>query len=368
MGSIFSRPIAAPIPTSSAGAQAVGTSTTATPGTGSVVSSLMSAIQNRVIVMSSNITSHALSLLAQIGLGQRQAPQDPFPTVPNEIIQHISSFLDRRSTLAFAGTSHQIRNNHGEAELAELHQFETSSARSLALINQDNFDDLQTRLIIQPQLRAAYNTVLSQLFVEHIDKELFPLYADLAEKFLKHMPKHETQLLLKLIFRGMPDDVQQAMVEKIATHNLPLAINLISTLPQAKFPALHTVIAEKFSTVFRQEGFLANFQASSYNSVLHFALATEQENIALALLRASPSAIDTKDLNGNTLLILAASMDDFNLVHTLITEFNAQVNLQNKEGRTALMEAQRVRDEDTVELLRQHGADETLTDNEGYTT
>lgn len=85
----------------------------------------------------------------------------------------------------------------------------------------------------------------------------------------------------------------------------------------------------------------------------------------LALLLSMKANCDIPNLNNSTPLMLA-SLKYLNLVKILL-EYNAQVNLQNDLGYTALIYACYNNNEEVVRLLLQNNADVNICDRNGWT-
>jgi len=83
-------------------------------------------------------------------------------------------------------------------------------------------------------------------------------------------------------------------------------------------------------------------------------------------LLSSGVAVNTRNKEGWTALILAAQRNLSDLAHTLITR-GANVNARDKQGQTALMHAARKGHRQTVELLVKQGADVSAKDRAGRT-
>lgn len=83
-------------------------------------------------------------------------------------------------------------------------------------------------------------------------------------------------------------------------------------------------------------------------------------------LLSSGVAVNARNKEGWTALILAAQRNLSDVAHTLITR-GADMNARDKQGQTALMHAARKGHRQTVELLVTQGADVSAKDRVGRT-
>ena len=75
--------------------------------------------------------------------------------------------------------------------------------------------------------------------------------------------------------------------------------------------------------------------------------------------------VDYADEDGDTLLLHAASSNDFELTKALIDN-GAEINYSNTDGSTAMHYAVQYGDSKLIELLIAAGADPSTKDNQGY--
>lgn len=98
----------------------------------------------------------------------------------------------------------------------------------------------------------------------------------------------------------------------------------------------------------------------------HFEWARQGRISAIAMFLDTGGDIDVKDVEGNSMLSLAACHGHFNLCYWLISK-GAEVDSINIHGNTPLMIAACKRDVRTVELLIGTGADPLMQNAEGMT-
>jgi len=79
------------------------------------------------------------------------------------------------------------------------------------------------------------------------------------------------------------------------------------------------------------------------------------------------ASINRKDEDGNTALIIASALGEYDMVNLLIEE-GVKVNEQNKVGETALMHAVLNKSKDIVLLLLYHKADANIKNNQGQSS
>ncbi|KIA76053.1 hypothetical protein DB43_BY00020, partial [Parachlamydia acanthamoebae] len=82
---------------------------------------------------------------------------------------------------------------------------------------------------------------------------------------------------------------------------------------------------------------------------LHGAIRSDDDDIVEALLEMHPESIDIFDSKRETLLMLASSKNKADLVEKLLTKFNANSNIQNLQGKNALMLA--IRNKASFEVI-----------------
>ena len=67
-----------------------------------------------------------------------------------------------------------------------------------------------------------------------------------------------------------------------------------------------------------------------------YTLAAENSPRLLPLLRSQPSLASSQDAHGYSIVHAAASYNHLELLRTLISEFNVDVNMKDEDGETAL--------------------------------
>mmetsp|Transcript_19115 Transcript_19115/g.36564 ORF Transcript_19115/g.36564 Transcript_19115/m.36564 type:complete len:213 (-) Transcript_19115:517-1155(-) len=99
---------------------------------------------------------------------------------------------------------------------------------------------------------------------------------------------------------------------------------------------------------------------------LHGAIRWERMDEVTDIIKKSPSTIDLPDeKNGNTALHIAAQNGHMNLVE-LIVKAKCNVNAQNGGGQTAMHMAMSYDMKQVVDYLREHGADDSIKNNDGH--
>ena len=96
-----------------------------------------------------------------------------------------------------------------------------------------------------------------------------------------------------------------------------------------------------------------------------FTLAADNSPQLLPILRSNPSLASAQDPHGYSLVHAAASYNHLDLLRTLVHEFQADPNIRDEDGETALFVVESV--ESAQCLLEELGADLTVKNDEGMT-
>lgn len=96
-----------------------------------------------------------------------------------------------------------------------------------------------------------------------------------------------------------------------------------------------------------------------------FLLAADNSPQLLPLLRSNPSLASAQDDHGYSLMHAAVSYNHLDLLRTLVSEFNVDVDLKDEDGETALFVAETV--ECARILVEELKTDITITGEEGKT-
>jgi hypothetical protein len=336
---------------------------------------------------------------------QETNPQFQFiDHLPLDLLEKIFILLDPPSILALSATSSYNNTFYKKNILKKL---------LLPLLDKPMHTPNEHAALVK-----VYPSLLSFLFKEVLNEEngmsKLQSSAALVEKFFKHLSNREIQGSMhqafeqeikfsKNKFKDAFNRTQNSMegplrespnwaqikFDYLARLNLPLTLSLMATLSSGTFNILGLSydfvapeIYEIYDDVDKANYFFALLHESSESSALHFVMkhitrdnseSLKFSKIMNLFLRESPSSINLTNIEGDTLLIAACKGDmlDFNhtkmdLVKTLI-ESQADINMQNKQGYTALMYAIIFGKRSLVELLLAHGADKTLKNNEGKT-
>lgn len=101
------------------------------------------------------------------------------------------------------------------------------------------------------------------------------------------------------------------------------------------------------------------------NQTNQFLLAADDSPELLPLLRANPSLASAQDDHGYSLIHAAVSYNHLDLLRSLVSEFNVNVDLKDEDGETALFVAETV--ECARILVEELKTDTTITGEEGKT-
>jgi ankyrin repeat protein len=327
------------------------TSTSVGSGSGNVATTASAASPSTTPVVTQAIVPPPLQLL----------------DLPVEIISHIGTMLDTRSTLAFSETSGSARDTYSTEDKAWL----TMAKRCLSLIDKQPLTEAE-----KTYLQKTYHLILSWLFEDDIGGIELTRNTALAEEFSRHLTKSEIKNILLDVLSRNPKNLQNKF-EKLATINLPFTTSLITALSAEEITLYFSRISDNFlidklsSNVTQVENFLATLQESSYNSALHYAIEGQYFDIARALLEAHPQSVDIRDNAGATALILALnqhveSNSTLPIIHLLLNH-NASVNVTDDLGHTPLIQAISKDHIDIVFELLKREADVNAQNHEGYT-
>lgn len=308
---------------------------------------------------------------------QEAAPQLQFiDQLPLDILEDIFSFLDLHSTVAFSSTSSLTNTFYKKHVIKKF---------LLPLLDKPIHTPSERDALVKvyPHLLSFF---LKDMIEGENDIDKLKSNAALVEKFLSFLTKPEIQSSLSQALRLNPRPYAQQGFERLAAINLPLAISLMTKVSMVTFVELglnYDFLQAEIPFDERHiQDFLESLESSAENSALHFAMhytAHEPErfrDMIPILLGNSPSSINLTDSRGDTLLIKASQAFEPNLLDNIqslldivenLIEYEADINIQNNQGYTALMYAVTFRHVGLVELLLQHGADKTLTNNQGQT-
>jgi hypothetical protein len=396
-----------PTPTSTApsvtvsGTQAPRSPSLGSPGTSTIAESVTSAVHNSPATSPSSIVAGAIDILAQVinvpllllhGLQQAE-PQEPHAaepldpgsseaappfqfihSLPTEMITEIFTYLNPRSAAQFAQTSSTTQ------DVYKQYLFE----KTLFTLIDKPIHTATERIALVKAYSSIVSSLLDKVLAPQSNVDELSNMAGLVEKFFKVFSKQEMGTFLSQVLRLNPQHLQEKF-ERLADINLSLTISLITSLSlnaSMEFKLNHDFLSEKIPLDKNHiQGFVDLLALSPQSSALHFAMHsgsidTEQfRDIAHILIGSNATAtatinsINMSDIKGNTLLIQACAehdLDAINIVEELL-EYQADINVQNKQGFTALMYAAKYRTDATVELLLSHSADKSLKNNAGQT-
>ena len=96
-----------------------------------------------------------------------------------------------------------------------------------------------------------------------------------------------------------------------------------------------------------------------------FLLAADNSPQLLPLLRSNPSLASSQDAHGYSLVHAAASYNHYDLLRTLVSDLNVNVNIRDEDGETPLFVVETV--EAARVLVEELGADTSMKNEEGMT-
>jgi ankyrin repeat protein len=339
----------------------------------------------------------------------------PLLQLPLEMLSYLRHFLDPHSAGMFAQTCQMISSAH-------------SSEEKEMLLLERKYAMLMEHIAHKPEdkapLKRYYQFILSKIVDNTISDKLCYSLTHLAERFFQHFSHNELKSQINQLCAAQPASYDwQALFKRLLRINLHLCVTFLtmaspgfdakneglkSVLLRIKrkahypFTEYYSLVADKLSFNTGQINFpnfrglnghgvvqdnivLSNARAQqffrhirymdhSHNTVLHFAVLYGYLDIVPSLLQA-PHCIDLMDDAGKTVLIAACMqiyrhgvppIDYPRLIQTLLA-LNANPNLQDKHGNTALMYIARKNDFIILQDLLDHGADVNLVDTRGNT-
>ena len=330
----------------------------------------------------------------------------PILELPDEVLAYIVSYLNNRSALAFAGVCQKIRHTYPELALLGTSQeirYAYSATEKAALFHllpckdrlkadiTQSLKFINQKVIKKEEETGVFNQyhlILSRLitFDETPSDEELKIYSMLAEQLLQHVGKKARVDAFSKILGDKAQTISVMVKERFArlsriNLHLPLTLNLFTAYIHNPYEKrLFRLIIqyhkglEKFDFLFnalpdkdQALQFIGRFFLRHNCSVLHFAIEQGCEDIAEALLEIHPPSIEIVDLEKCPLLITAVLQRNVKLVENLLVKFKADINAQDKEGKTALIHATRQKNGKMCNLLQEHGAIIPLSDQNGDT-
>jgi ankyrin repeat protein len=348
-------------------------------------------------------------------LASATLPAGSLSYLPLEMLSYLIRFLDPHSAGMFAQTCQMISSAHSPEE-KEMLLLERKYAMLMEHIAHKPED--------KAPLKRYYQFILSKIVDNTISDKLCYSLTHLAERFFQHFSHNELKSQINQLCAAQPASYDwQALFNRLVRINLHLCVTFLtmaspgfdakneglkSILLRVKrkahypFTEYYSLVADKLSFNTGQINFpnfrglnghgvvqdnivLSNARAQqffrhirymdhSHNTVLHFAVLYGYVDIVPSLLQA-PHCIDLRDDEGKTVLIAACmqiyrhgapSIDYPRLIQTLLA-LNANPNLQDKHGDTALMYSAQKNDLIILQDLLDHGADVNLGDTKGDT-
>jgi ankyrin repeat protein len=341
-------------------------------------------------------------------LARRVAPL-PFLELPLELQVAIFDFMDLSTRIALAETCTSERSRY----TSEQRNWLIFKRDCLLHINKcDNINDIYYERSDEFKLLEHYYYIaLSHLLPTHIPAKDYKEVTLLVEKFFNYLDMKIIKKQLNRLLAAHPAYPWQAIFEKIAGVNLHLCVTLITRASPNFDPAM-----ESFNNNYEQEnhypftelypflidrlqfgnipispfgwwkGSIKNnlildtraqeffyhirVDASEYNTALHFAATEGYIDIVPALVNGH-DCINLSNELGNTALIscmLSLEAAPINVINTLL-QLNANPNIQNKKGNTALFYALARNDLDATVIfaLLNAGANVNLANKAGET-
>jgi ankyrin repeat protein len=342
----------------------------------------------------------------------RAAAPLPLLNLPAELLKFILNLLDIPSQLSLIQTCTHTRNSCTE----EHRKWLIFAKNCLALLTQNPEQRTDELRVVE----KCYQIILSRLLCDNISDKMCEETASLAEKFFRHLSRNTIKGCLNDVLSKQPPACNwQAIFEKLARHNLHLCLTLITLaspnfdpnkdnqvcirLGRLRYPftEYYPYLASKLSfdkaqaTQLPKRGAYAadnitldsaqaqNFfrqlrQEHAHNTVLHFAVMEGYINIVPALVQ-NHRCIDLPNEHGRTALISACvqkhyktyperyvEIDYIKTIQTLL-ELNANPDLQDYNGNTALMYMCLQNDLEVIRLLLKYRANSELHNKAGTT-
>jgi ankyrin repeat protein len=347
-------------------------------------------------------------------------------SLPAELVVYIVTLLDLPSRTGLTQTCRFLYTFFTEAQ----RKWWVFEKQYLALVDQYALACQAKKSsgvrVALSKLAHSYHFVLNRLLEQGISRQERKIIAHLAENFFQHFSYKEIKSHINQVLAGKPAETDwQVILEQLAEVNLHLCLtlmamaspgfdpknesstmvlvkkkihypfadiypSLVSRLPfHRPSPATDALAKAGFKYAQVMDNLMLNnarisqfflqfrFRGQGYHTLLHFAVVYGYMEIVAALVQ-DHRCIDLLDNWGQTALISACvqtpnhtSSGQPEINHTQIIQallaLEANPNVQDKEGTTALMLMSRHNDLDALQLLLEHGAQVNLQDSVGET-
>lgn len=288
-------------------------------------------------------------LTGQLPAGNASA----LPTLPFELLWLILEACPHFDARRLAMTCHTIKNVHESKEAAQWQKFETGVlADSIALIDQWD-DSVKENKGSQPRIYHASSLfrlpqLISCLFNLRTPDPILKKAAIVVEKFVPLLGKKKTTINTILEKHFLSSDVYLAF-RRLAIVNRHLCLNLVLNT-DSHMLAQHGINAYPFlrdhlppentQTLLHALSQILSAPKDDYITLAHFAVRVGCMDIIPELLQLQdyPEHIDVPDAQGRTLLMIAGELDNEQLFQKLL-EWGANIQVWDKRGRTALFYA-----------------------------
>jgi ankyrin repeat protein len=350
----------------------------------------------------------------------------PLLSLPAELVVYIVTLLDLPSRTGLTQTCRFLYTFFTEAQ----RKWWVFEKQYLALVDQyalacqaKKFRLINTCL---SKLGDSYRLVLSCLLEQGISRQERKIIAHSAEKFFQHFSYKDIKSHINQVLASKPAETDwQVILEQLAEVNLHLCLTLMAMAspdfnPKNESPpkilvkrkvnypfadmypklmgrlpfsppsfATDALAKERFNYADVTDNLTLNnarinqfflqfrFREHGYHTLLHFAVVYGYMEIVAALVQ-DHHCIDLLDDRGRSALISACvqipthisrgrpRIDYTQIVQALLA-LDANPNVQDKRGKTALMFMSQHNDLDALQLLLEHGAQVNLQDSVGHT-
>lgn len=327
---------------------------------------LLTRLNSLTVAGTGKIKTALLALKTRFFAGNSPVSQKPPPlsllNLPRKIINKVMKKLDLPDASALINTCSRIRNCYTPEQRNWL------NIKKNCLMSMNRHRSNANRISTPKQF---YREILTRLLNPQAGDQEIKHMAARAEKFCEYLPQAKVKKLLYQTLLQQPLRDFRRQWEKLAHFNFRLCVILSGIATPDELAQNNSLLTLLSTDPVKAKAFLHRLEREPYGDMFYNKTLSHVVNkrfieAASPILQTYPGFIDIPD-NKNLTVLQRAILHHNNATVRLLLENEANVNLRNAAGNTALINTCIEGENEIVEVLLSHGADTELRSRHNQT-